>query len=499
VCIVTSGGTMKKSDLKQKTISGLFFNFLENFGAQLVSTVVSIILARLILPEEYGIIAIITIFITISYVFVTYGFGSSLIQNKNADSLDYSTCFFSSLAISIILYVILYISAPFIADFYGEDQLLPIIRVMGIHLIFAAVNSIQHAYIAKNLLFKKVFYVTLIGKLISGVIGIVMAYHGYGAWALVSQYISSSLIDTIVLWFSLKWRPTFAFSFKRLKKILSYGWMILATGLIDTIFNELRSLIIAKKYSPTDLAFYNRGRQFPLLIMSNINTSISTVLFPVMSNLQSDTTQVKIVCRRSIKTSSYFLFPALFGLAAIAEPFTVILFTDKWLGSVIFMQILCIYYMMAPMNAVNRNVMKSLGRSDLLLKLDILKKSFHLVTILIAMHYGVVWIALSAVLGNVFASIVNAFPSKKLIQYEYVEQIKDLAGNLILSAIMGVCVYSITFLGLESWITLLIQIPLGILIYIAMSHIMNVETYTYVLNYVKGFFVKKLGQYKSTG
>ena len=289
-----------------KVLSGLFWKFGERISAQLVTFIVSIVLARLLSPDDYGNIALVTVFITIANVFVVNGFGSALIQKQEADNVDFSSVFYANIVFSCILYVIIFLVSPVVADFYASPILCPVLRVLGLRIPVAAINSVQQAYVSRHMLFKKFFFSTLFGTLLSGVVGCVMAYMGFGIWALVAQYLVNTSVDTIVLWFTVRWRPDFVFSFSRVKVLLSYGWKLLLSGLLDTGYTQLRSLIIGKKYTSADLAYYNRGQQYPQLVVTNINTSISSVLFPAISKCQDDLSRVNDWIGGNCRTASIF-------------------------------------------------------------------------------------------------------------------------------------------------------------------------------------------------
>jgi O-antigen/teichoic acid export membrane protein len=310
-------------------IKNLIWKFSERMLAQVVTFVVSIVLARLLSPAEYGTIALVMVFITIADVFANAGFGNALIQKLHVDNVDYSSVLYLSLGISFIIYGILFISAPYIADFYNSASLCMVLRVLGIRVPIAAFNSVQQAYVSKNMLFKRFFFSTLFGTLLSGVVGCVMAYNGFGIWSLVGQYLTNTIVDTTVLWFTVKWRPDLVFSFKRVKTLFSFGWKLLVSSLLDTGYQQLRSLVIGGKYTSSDLAYYNRGQQYPQLVVTNVNTSISSVLFPAISKNQENLEVVKNMTRRAIKTSSYIMWPLMFGLAIVSKPLVSWMLTDK--------------------------------------------------------------------------------------------------------------------------------------------------------------------------
>lgn len=474
----------KKSSLKRKTVGGFIWRLAERMGAQGVSFIVSIVLARLLAPEVYGIVALVTVFTNILQVFVDSGLGNALIQKKDADDLDYSTVFYFNMAVCIVLYAIMFFCAPLISKFYNQP-LTALVRVISLTLVIAGVKNIQQAFVSKHMLFKKFFFATLGGTIFSAFLGIFIAYKGGGAWALVAQQLSNAVIDTLILWITVKWRPKWMFSFKRLKGLFSYGWKLLASALLDTGYNQLRTLIIGKVYSSADLAYYNKARNFPQMIISNVNTSIDSVLFPSMSAVQDSKEAVKSMTRRAMKTSTYVMAPLLVGLAACGKAIISLLITDKWLPSYPFMVIFCITFMFYPVHTANLNAIKAMGRSDLFLKLEIIKKVVGIISILITFKISVMAMALSLLVTSVLSQIINSWPNKKLMNYGYLEQLKDILPGILLAAVMGGCVYCVNFLHLHSVITLFIQVPLGAVLYIGLSYLLKLESFTYCISMVK--------------
>ncbi len=479
------------NSIKDKAFWGLIWKFAERWTAQIVSFVVSIVLARILLPDDYGEVAMILVFINIANVFVSDGFSTALIQKKDADKVDFSTMFYCSIVISIAIYALLFFTAPLIADFYNNEHLAMYLRVFAIKLPIAAVNSIQHAYVSRHMLFKKFFFSTLFGTLVSGVVGIAMAYAGCGTWALIAQYLVNSTIDTIVLFFTIKWRPSLDFSWKSGKKLLSYGWKITAGSLINSVYTELRSLVIGKVYTSSDLAYYNKGKQFPTLFVTNVNAAIGSVTFPMISNYSNDKATMKKMVRRSLTLTAYANFPIMFGLIAVAEPLMSLLLTDKWLPAVPYLRIACLTFMLSPVNTANLQMIKASGKSDLYLKLEIIKKGTGIIVLLITMKFGVMAIAISEIFVAVFSNIVNARPNKKLVDYGYLEQLKDLVPSFLLAAVMGAAAYSITFLKLNNILTLVIQVVVGVGVYLLLSLIFKIPSFYYLLDIVKDKFFKK--------
>lgn len=472
---------------KGKVISNFIWRFAERCGAQLVSFVVSIVLARLLEPSVYGTVALVTVFTTILQVFIDSGLGTALIQKKNADDLDYSSVFYFNFVVCIILYLGMFIAAPYIAKFYGNMSLIPVIRVISLTLIISGVKNIQQAYVSSNMLFKRFFFSTIGGTIVSAFVGIFMAYIGMGVWALVAQQLSNAMIDTTILWITVKWRPKAVFSWERLKSLLAYGWKLLVAVLLDTVYNNLRNLVIGKMYSSADLAFYNQGDKFPKIIVTNINTSIDSVLLPTMSSEQDNKARVKEMTRRAIKTSTYIMAPLMMGLAFCAKTVVELVLTQKWLPCVPFLQIFCITYMFYPVHTANLNAIKAMGRSDIFLKLEIIKKIVGMSLLLSTMWFGVMAMAYSLLVSCVLSQIINSWPNKRLLGYGYLEQLRDLIPGVILAVIMGICVYFIGYINLPNIIVLIIQVIVGATIYIVMSIVFRLESFLYLWNMVKTY------------
>ena len=474
----------------KSTTSNFLWRFMERCGAQGVTFIVSIVLARLLDPKVYGTVALVTVFTAILQVFVDSGFGNALVQKKNADNIDFSTVFFFNITVCTALYLIMFFCAPFIASFYKMPELTPVVRVMSLTLIISGVKNIQQSYVSKNLLFKKFFFATLGGTIGAAFIGIGMAYAGFGVWAIVAQNLFNQLVDTIILWVTVKWRPQLVFSFKRLKGLFSYGWKLLVSSLLDTGYNNLRQLIIGKLYTAKDLSFFNKGQSFPNMIVTNINSSIDSVLLPTMSAEQDDKSRVRAMTRRAIKTSTYIMMPLMMGLAVCAEPLVSLILTDKWLPCVPFLRIFCFTYAFYPIHTANLNAIKAMGRSDMFLKLEIAKKTFGLVVLISTMWFGVIWMAYSLLLTSLFSQIINSFPNKKLLEYGYIQQLKDMLPQIALSCVMGFCVYLLNCVGLPVIVTLILQVAVGAVLYIILSKVFKIESFEYVLNMLKKY-VKK--------
>ena len=469
-------------------LNNLAWKFSERVASQLVSFVVSIVLARLLMPSDYGAIAMVMVFITLAQVLVDGGFSGALIQKKNADKLDFSTVLYFVLAVSIVIYVIIWFSAPYISDFYGDgyEILTPVFRVLGIQVIIYGVNSVQQAYVSREMMFKKFFYATLVGTIISAIIGLLMAYAGYGVWALVWQQLSLNIVNTLTLFLITRKLPVPAFSFNRLKSLLSYGIKLFAANVLVAFYQELRALIIGKLYFSSDLAYYEKGRSFPNLVVANINSSIGAVLFPKISQQQDDLASVKQTTRNSIRFSSFLMCPLMLGLAAVAEPFIRLLLTEKWVPCVPLLQIFCVVYLFQPIHTANMQAIKAVGRSDIFLWLEIIKKVIELVVLLAVMRISVNAIVVSMAVLTTLFTFVNAYPNTKTLKYSFSEQMKDILPPLTISLIMATVVYLIGLVQISDIALLCIQIPVGAALYILMSKIVKVPEYKMVKEIVVG-------------
>ena len=384
-----------------------------------------------------------------------------------------------------MLYVGLFFAAPLIAEYNGQPELTAIVRVLGLTVVVAGVKNVQQAYVSKTMQFKRFFFATLGGTAVSAAVGIAMAYKGFGVWALVAQQLSNVTINTCVLWLTVGWRPKAMFSLERLRALLGYGWKLLASGLLDTVYNKLREIFIAVFYTDTDLAFYNRGNALPNLIVENINSSIDSVLLPVLSAEQDHAEQVREMTRRAIKVSSYIIMPLMMGLAVCAEPFVRFFLTEKWLPCVPYLRIFCFTYSFYPLHTANLNAIKAMGRSDLFLILEIVKKAVGITALLLTMRLGVYPMALSLLATSVLSQIINAWPNSRLLNYSYLRQLADLLPTILLAAAMGACVYPVPLLGLSDIVTLVIQVPLGVLVYVLGSKLLRIDSFEYLMSIVK--------------
>lgn len=475
----------------KKVLNGLFWKFGERVIAQLITFGVSIVLARLLLPEEYAIIAIVMIFINLANTLVVNGLGTSLVQKKDSDSLDFSTMFWTSLIFSIVLYCFLFFLSPWISDIYKNEQLTIILRVMSLRIPICAFNSIQQAYVQKYMIFKKFFFSTLIGTLISAVVGIFLAVKGFGVWALVCQYLVNSVVGTMVLFVTIHWHPQFRFSIKRFKDLFSFGSRIMAAGFIGSLFNELKGIIIGLKYSGADLAFYNRGNQIPTLLTTNIESSIESVIFPVLSKIQDEKKNFKETIRLMMEVSAFIMFPILFGLILVAKPLIIILITEKWVRAIPYVQIISFGLIPSIINTINMQAIKASGRGDYYLKLEFVKKPIFLLLILVSMQFGPLYIVFANSVYAYIALLINSFPNRIIINYRLSEQVKDIIPYLIMSVIMFILSFPIQFLPINLYVILLLEIITGIAVYMGVSFLIKPRAYLYVVGYLSKLFKRR--------
>lgn len=480
-----------------KSISqGLFWKLLERFGVQGVQFIVQIILARLLDPGHYGMLSIMVIFTTLANVFVQSGFNTSLIQSKELDEDDYSSVFWVSLGVAGILYAVIFVAAPGIASFYSMDEIVTPLRVLALMLFPGALNSIQVAKISRELNFKKAFASNVSAIIVSGIVGVFMAYSGAGLWALVGQSLANVFVSCIVMKFTVKLKLRFKCNLQRVKILFKFGWKLLVSSLIDTLYSDLYSLTIGKKYNNDTLGYYSKGRQFPQLIITSVNGAVQSVMLPVLSEKQDQKEQAKALMRTSMMMSSYIIFPMMAGLAAVATPLISLLLTDKWLPCVPYLQIYCFSMAFYPVHTCNLQAINAMGRSDVFLKLEIIKKSYGMALLIVALVFFDSPIAIVAmgILTTLISSFVNASPNRKLINYSYWEQVKDILPSFIMSLAMFCLVSWVgSLLTLHSIIVIIIQIAIGVTFYLVSSLIFKPEPFVTLLKIVKNKLKKAQG------
>ena len=473
--------------LKNKALNGTLWKYAERIGAQAVSLVVSIILARMLVPDDYSVVGIVAIFFNFSNVIISGGFNAALIQKKETDELDYSSVLSLTLVMSLIVYAVLFFCAPVIARIYDKDLLVPVIRVMSLVLFVNSFKSVLSAKVSRGLSFRIYFFSTLGGTLVSAVVGIVMAYRGFGPWALVAQQMTNSCIDTLILTISCRYRPSFRVSLSRLRALFGFGGRIYLTSIITVIYDEIKPLIVGIRFTTEDLAYYNKGKSFPWLLNSSITDTLSAVLFPVMSKVQDDKEAVRNMARRFMCTVSYVVFPLMVGLFAVADTFVSVVLTDKWLPIVPYIRIFSFSAMFNIIQVGNLQAIKAIGRSDISLKLEIIKKTSYFIVILLFVLFSdsPVVLAVSGIVTTVIASLVNAYPNRKLIGYGYRNQVADLLPNLILSVLMGAVVMLMNSIRINGIVLMILQIVVGVVVYVGLSIVTKNRNLKYLAEIVR--------------
>lgn len=459
------------------------WKFSERIITQVISTILSVILARLLNPSDYGNISIVMVFVTLANTFIYDGLSSSLIQKKEVDEIDYFSALYFNIFISLIIYFIIYFFSPAISFFLSStnNELELILKVISLRIILNSILSIEESYMYRNSMYDKLFVTSVISNFLSATTGIVMAIKNFGVWSIVVQNVFSSLLSTLMLFFFIRKKIKCIFSFNRLKTMLNFGTDIFLSNLLITSFQEIRTLAIAKFYPSSSLAFYDKGKQFPNVFITNINTTIKTVLFPELSKLQNDKIKLKEMMRKSIKLESYIIFPFMFGLASIAKRLVLFLLTDKWSESIPLLQIFCLFYLFQPIHTVNIEAIKSVGKSKIILALEILKKAIELIVLIVLIKTSVNIIALSSAILSVLFVFINSYPSSILLNYSFAEQFKDVLPSLSISLVMFIVVYTIGFINLNNLVVLLMQISAGILIYVVLSIFSRNEEFYYIV------------------
>ncbi len=481
---------MSDSNLQKKALSSLMWKYFEKSGAQILGFIVSIVLARLLAPDDYGSIALINVFISFVQIFINGGFSTALIRKKDADELDYSSVFYCSLVIAIIMYVLMYFIAPYVAEFYEIPELTNLLRVLALISVLGTYNSMQSVILTRKFLFKKLFLSSFGAIIIAGIISIALAYAGFGTWALVAQQLITVITTSVIMTFTVKWRPKLLFSFERIKILFSFGSKLLISNLMENLYQNIYSLIIGKKYSATNLAYWNKSKQFPMLIVSNINGTVSDVMFPLLSKFQDNKKELKAIVSRSIRTNAYLIFPLLMGLAVCAEPVVRILLTDKWLACVPFLQGWCFINAWKPIHSINLITFKAMGRSDIFLNLEIVKKIIGITILVITLPFGLDVMMIGLMVNTILASVINAYPNSKILGYGYFEQLKDILPSIVLTISMGIIVSTVTLLNLSIWATLIIQIIVGVIVYMLLSVVFKVKIFYYLMEIIIKYFKK---------
>lgn len=481
---------MSEESLKNKAVSGFIWRLLQNAGTQVVSFAVSVVLARLLMPSDYGLIAIITVFIGIANVFIQTGFSSSVIQKQALSETDKSTMFFAGAALGITLYGVLYLAAPFVAAFYGEPILSSMLRVQGLTVPISSFASVQQALITREMQFKKSFAAGLAAMTAQGAVGIVLALSGYGAWALVYSFLVNAVVNSTAVVLLCGWRPKFVFSFSSLRSMLGFSVKTLGSALLNTVFLNIRSLIIGKRYSSEALAYYTKGNQFPQLIMLQVDGSMTTVLFSTLSKTQEDQHEGLGVLRRAMKTSLYICAPMMAGMFAVAESMILLLLTEKWLFAARYVQIGCIICMFWPLTA-QLHALNARGKSGIALRMNFAEKIVSLILLLLTFRHSVWLMIVSEAAASLIMLPVNMLMYRKHLGYALRDQIRDIFPPVFLSAAMAAAVFSVKLFEFSVSATLLIQVLVGVVFYVVGSVIFRFDSFYYIMNLIKSILKKE--------
>lgn len=468
---------MAEESLKNKTVKGASWSFIDSISSQGVTFLVSLVLARLLTPDEYGLIGIISIFIAVFNSIVDSGFSNALIRKNDARDIDYNTVFLTNLIISILLFFVLFLSAPAISHFFNQPQLIPLLRVMGAIVIINAFAIIQRTILVKKVDFKTQTKVSLISSITSGVIGIGMAVRGCGVWSLVGLHISRQFLNSAFLWIFSKWYPKLQFSFKSFKELFSFGWKLLVSGLIDTVWREIYQVVIGKCYSPATLGQYTRAQQFANICSSNLNSVVQRVSYPVLSSVQDDKERLKGGYKRIIKVTMLVTFTLMLGMSAVAKPMILTMVGEQWLPCVPFLQIICFQMMLYPLHSLNLNMLQVQGRSDLFLKLEIIKKIIAIGPLLLGIFVNIYWMLGGSVVTGFIAYYLNAYYSGPFLNYSIKEQVKDILPGFGVAVAMAVPVFAMSFIPLNPFILLPSQIAVGAVITISICEVTKLPEY----------------------
>ena len=469
----------------------MVWTFAKNFSLQAFGFVQGVILARLLDPSDYGLIAMTGIFFAISGCFIDSGFSNALVRKKNRTELDYSTVFVTNVSLTLFFAIVLSLSAPFIADFYKEPLLTTIVRVNALLLVLNSVNAVQSVRMSIHLQFKEKSICSVIVNVSVGVATIIMAFMGFGVWSLIWPNFLSPILYFFLFRYYQHWFPGIRFSWKVWREFFSYGSKLLASGLLDTIFNNIYPLIIGKKFSATDLGYYSKGKGYANLPSHTVQGMLGQVTFPVLSKLQDDNERLEGAYRRLIRTSVFVVFPIMLGLAALARPFVLLLITEKWAPCIPYLQILCISSMWYGVHALNLNLLMVKGRSDLFLRLEIIKKLLILSVVFITARLSVMAMCIGSVFTSLFCLVINTYYTGKLINCGFFVQMRDIAPSLLSSLFMGFVVWALTLIIPSLWLQMIIGVPLGITLYVGTAKLMKSEELDYVKLIVQENVIKR--------
>lgn len=481
------------NSIKSTTLVGMWWSFIENIAGSGITFIVTLILARILTPQEFGVIGIINIFIVIFNSIADSGFSNALIRKINVSNDDYNTVFILNIVLGVFLFFILFICAPYISYFFENNELVSLTRVMGLIVIINAFGIIQRTILTKRIDFRTQTKVSVIASIGSGIVGIGMAIMNFGVWSLVGQQIIRQVLSSSLLWIFNNWRPTLEFSITSFKELFGFGWKLLVSGLINNIWEQLYTIVIGKCYTTESLGQYTRARGFTDIVSINLTSVIQRVSFPVLSSIQDERERMKQAYKKIIKSSMFITFVLMLGLAAIAKSMVLVLVGDKWLPSVEYIQIICFSSMLYPLHAINLNMLQVQGRSDLFLYLEILKKIIAFGPLMLGVFIGIKWMLWGSVLSGLIAYYLNSYYSGKLLQYSIKEQIVDIMPSFLLSILMAVIVYSISFISISPFIILPLQLILGAIVIVVLGEVSSLQEY----KEIKGIFLSILTKIKN--
>jgi O-antigen/teichoic acid export membrane protein len=472
-------------NLKQKTVKGVIWSGIDRFSTQGIQFVFSMLIARLLLPSDYGVIAMLGIFMAVSQCFIDSGFGSALIRKNDRTETDFCTVFYFNIAVSCFFYALLWIASPLIATFYNIPLLETITKVVGLNLIIGALSGIQSAQLSIAINFRSRAKISVITTLLSGAVGLWMAYSGYGVWALVVQGLFSNILRTVLLWVIVRWMPKLIFSWQSFKEFFSFGSKLLASGLLDTLYNNIYTIIIGWKFSADALGVYSRADSLAQFPSSNITGVLQSVTFPVLSSVPDEEERLAASYKRFLRISAFVVFPLMVGLAAVADPFIRLTLTDKWAGCIYYLQILCFGLMWYPIHAINLNLLITKGRSDYFLKLEVLKKILGVATLCATIPMGLVAMCYGRVFTSVFCLTLNTHYTRKLIGYGFVQQTRDMQHILLHSLAMGAIVYLLVHILPTLWLQLTLGILAGSIYYIVGAYLLKFQEWNDLISLIK--------------
>ena len=466
------------SELKTKAVQAGVWSFIEALGQRSVQFVVGIILARLLLPEQFGLIGMLMVFTAIAQTFLDSGFGAALIQKQDITETDINSIFYFNIFVGIVVVCCLFVLSPWVAKFYNQPILSPLLRVISITVLVNAFGLIQNVLLTKALDFKTQSKVTIVAGVFSGVIGVCMAYSGFGVWSIVGQQIASSISRTILLWGVNKWRPSWIFSFRSLWDMFHFGSKLLASGLLNTFFDNIYLIIIGKLFPPADLGYFTRAKNLQQLPSRTLASTVGRVTFPVFSTIQDDPEKLKKGMKKVLQIIVFINFPMMLGLAAISHSLVLLLLTEKWLPCIPYLRLLCIVGVMYPIHLINLNVLQALGKSNLFLRLEVIKKVLIVISIVITYRWGILAMIYGQIITSLLAYYLNAYYNKKFINYSIFEQVRDISPYLFTAIFMAILVCFVAYLPFRSSLLLLIcQIATGSLIYIALCYFLKLKAF----------------------